>query len=88
MEDETVRLQLTISGMVQGVGFRPFVHALAHRLDLAGYVANDSRGVTIEVEGDGRRVARFVVALEQETPPLATRDRTPRTRTGRTADRA
>ncbi|HXE00075.1 MAG TPA: carbamoyltransferase HypF [Candidatus Acidoferrum sp.] len=71
MEDETVRLQLTISGMVQGVGFRPFVHALARRLDLAGYVANDSHGVTIEVEGDGRRVARFVVALERETPPLA-----------------
>jgi hydrogenase maturation protein HypF len=66
-----VRLQLTVTGLVQGVGFRPFVHALATRLGLSGFVVNDTRGVTIEVEGQRGRVARFASALEQQAPPLA-----------------
>jgi len=56
---------------VQGVGFRPFVHRLARRFRLTGYVANDSAGAVIEVEGPAARVERFVHALRTELPPLA-----------------
>ena len=45
-------VHLTVSGHVQGVGFRPFIYQLAERFGLAGSVCNDTRGVTIEVEGD------------------------------------
>jgi hydrogenase maturation protein HypF len=57
---------------VQGVGFRPFVHGLAARFGLAGFVRNDAEGVTLEVEGS--RLERFVVALRAELPPLARLD--------------
>jgi hydrogenase maturation protein HypF len=67
----SVRLQIRIEGIVQGVGFRPFVYALATRLGLGGYVLNDSQGVLIEVEGGLENVRRFMATLEQETPPLA-----------------
>jgi hydrogenase maturation protein HypF len=46
-----VRSQLRVEGIVQGVGFRPFVHGLATRLGLAGLVGNDAHGVFVEVEG-------------------------------------
>lgn len=49
--------RIWVEGIVQGVGFRPVVHALATRLDLTGLVGNDSAGVLIEVEGSGRRSA-------------------------------
>jgi hydrogenase maturation protein HypF len=60
-----------VRGIVQGVGFRPFVHALARELGLAGWVANDVRGVTIEVEGRAAAVAELIERLEREAPPLA-----------------
>ncbi len=63
------RLRLRVRGAVQGVGFRPYVHGLATRYRLGGFVANDADGVVIEVEGE--EVARFVEALPQQTPPLA-----------------
>jgi hydrogenase maturation protein HypF len=53
------------------VGFRPFVYALARRLDLTGIVRNDSQGVHIEVEGPGEDLDRFLSALRDEAPPLA-----------------
>jgi hydrogenase maturation protein HypF len=56
---------------VQGVGFRPFVHALAHRLRLAGHVGNDATGVFIEVEGAGAQVEEFLQSLRRDAPPLA-----------------
>jgi hydrogenase maturation protein HypF len=68
---QTVRLQIRIAGIVQGVGFRPFVYALATRLGLRGYVANDSQGVLIEIEGYRPDVRHFVVGLAREAPPLA-----------------
>ena len=58
-------------GIVQGVGFRPFVYNLAHRLGLAGYVLNSSAGVTIEIEGDGPAITRFVTTLRDSPPALA-----------------
>jgi hydrogenase maturation protein HypF len=63
------RLRVRVRGAVQGVGFRPFVHGLATRYDLAGYVLNDGEGVLLEVEGEGADA--FVKALEREPPPLA-----------------
>ena len=57
--------------MVQGVGFRPFVHRLAVELDLSGHVGNDSAGVVLEVEGRPDAVERFESRLVDETPPLA-----------------
>jgi hydrogenase maturation protein HypF len=66
-----IRLEVRVEGIVQGVGFRPFVHALAGRLGLAGRVANDSAGVRVEIEGDRDVAALFVAALERDAPPLA-----------------
>ncbi len=60
-----------VEGVVQGVGFRPFVYALATRLGLAGQVGNDAAGVFIEIEGPPPRVRDFLAQLEREAPPLA-----------------
>jgi hydrogenase maturation protein HypF len=60
-----------VTGVVQGVGFRPFVHRLAARHGLAGWVRNASGDVQIEVEGPAEAIADFTQALEREAPPLA-----------------
>ena len=65
------RQRILIQGIVQGVGFRPFVYGQALRRGLAGFVLNDSQGVTIEVEGSPSALASFQRALREETPPLA-----------------
>jgi hydrogenase maturation protein HypF len=65
------RLRLRVRGVVQGVGFRPFVHRLAHRHGLSGFVLNDADGVVIEAEGEPGAVAGFVSAITAEAPPLA-----------------
>jgi hydrogenase maturation protein HypF len=67
----TVRKRIEISGIVQGVGFRPHVYRLAHRYQLTGQVRNTSAGVTVEVQGDSRAVQQFVCSVEEEAPPLA-----------------
>src|SRR5574341_955707 len=63
------RAQIIVRGIVQGVGFRPFVFNLAERLKLGGYVTNTSDGVFIDVEGE--QVPRFVNLLRDEAPPLS-----------------
>lgn len=65
------RRRISVSGICQGVGFRPFVYRLAERWDLRGWVRNDSTGVTIEVEGASSALDRFTRALERDAPPLA-----------------
>ena len=65
------RRQIRIRGVVQGVGFRPFVYNLARRLGLAGYVLNSSAGVVTEVEGSPAALDSFVARLRSEAPPLA-----------------
>ena len=60
-----------VTGVVQGVGFRPFVHRLAVRFGLAGTARNESGEVFIEVEGTGDALAGFVEALRAEAPVLA-----------------
>ncbi|WP_044510848.1 acylphosphatase, partial [Mycobacterium simiae] len=66
-----VRQRLTVTGVVQGVGFRPFVHRLANELGLAGFVGNDCGAVFIEIQGERPQVAEFVRRLAADTPPLA-----------------
>ncbi len=60
-----------ISGIVQGVGFRPFVYNLASRFGLTGWVRNTSAGVDIAVDGPGENLAAFIQALREEAPPLS-----------------
>jgi hydrogenase maturation protein HypF len=66
-----LRYKIIVEGIVQGVGFRPFVYQLAKRFGLAGSVCNDTRGVTIEVQGREEVLSRFVAAVRDEKPPLA-----------------
>jgi hydrogenase maturation protein HypF len=65
------RWRVRVQGVVQGVGFRPFVYGLATRHQLAGFVSNNSDGVRIEVEGPRDTLDRFRTELEKEAPPLA-----------------
>ena len=58
-----------ITGIVQGVGFRPTVYKIATSLDLKGYVLNSGDGVIIEIEGD--RKDKFLQTLQKNLPPLA-----------------
>jgi acylphosphatase len=60
-----------VRGVVQGVGFRPFVYRLAIEEGLTGLIGNDTDGVTIEIEGSPARVAAFLARLRREAPPLA-----------------
>ena len=65
------RREVSVRGIVQGVGFRPFVYALARKHELSGMVRNDAEGVRIEAEGSPEELERFVRALEDDAPPLA-----------------
>ncbi|GAB2894283.1 carbamoyltransferase HypF [Uliginosibacterium flavum] len=65
------RLRLRLRGIVQGVGFRPFVHRLAHELDLLGWVRNDAGGVTLEVQGADAALAVFAERLRRDAPAAA-----------------
>lgn len=69
------RLRLRIEGIVQGVGFRPFVSELAREYGIAGFVGNDSEGVFAEVEGDRAKLDVFVADLERRAPALAVVER-------------
>jgi hydrogenase maturation protein HypF len=64
-------VRVRVSGVVQGVGFRPFVHRLAERHGLAGWVRNAAGDVQIAAEGDPEAIAAFTAALRAEAPPLA-----------------
>lgn len=64
-------VKIHITGIVQGVGFRPFVFGLAQRYALQGWVRNTSAGVDIEVAADSSVLEEFIQALQDETPPLA-----------------
>ncbi|MGW2784154.1 carbamoyltransferase HypF [Streptomyces populi] len=65
------RRHVTVTGVVQGVGFRPFVYTLAQELGLTGWVTNNARGVEAEVEGPAAAVAEFCARVGTRPPPLA-----------------
>jgi len=65
------RLRLALRGQIQGVGFRPFVFGLARSLGLTGFVFNDSRGLTIEVQGPKDALLDFTSQLELKKPPIS-----------------
>ncbi len=65
------RVKVHVRGIVQGVGFRPFVYTLAQRNALRGRVLNNSTGVLIDVEGESEAIERFFYELKTEAPPLA-----------------
>src|SRR5581483_6773192 len=67
----TERRAISVHGIVQGVGFRPFVHGLARRLGLRGFVRNRAGSVLIEVEGEPPRLDHFLRELATRPPPLA-----------------
>jgi hydrogenase maturation protein HypF len=70
-EQDMRRNHYRITGQVQGVGFRPFIYRLAGELGLSGWVNNDWRGVTIEVQGSPDALETFSRRLREELPPLA-----------------
>lgn len=65
------RLQVEITGLVQGVGFRPFVYRLARDLAVGGFVRNSPQGVLIEIEGTNQQLAQMLLRLQAEIPPRA-----------------
>jgi len=83
LHSSLVRCEARVRGVVQGVGFRPFVYRLATEESLSGFIGNDTDGVIIEIEGPSPRVTGFLSRLRTEAPPLsridsvAVRDRMP-----------
>jgi hydrogenase maturation protein HypF len=65
------RRAIAVQGVVQGVGFRPFVYGLASRFQLGGFVKNHTGGVLIEVEGEAPSLDQFLSELTGQPPPLA-----------------
>jgi hydrogenase maturation protein HypF len=72
---ERIRTAVRVEGIVQGVGFRPFVYSLATGLGLGGLVGNDADGVFAEIEGTPEAVGEFLTALRRDAPPLASIER-------------
>ena len=63
--------RISVRGVVQGVGFRPFIYRLAHEHNIKGWVRNTSGNVEIEVEGDEESIKLFITDIEAKAPPLA-----------------
>jgi len=68
-------LQLTVTGLVQGVGFRPFIYRIATKFDLTGWVQNTNENVRILVTGLSENINSFLVSLKNETPQAALIDK-------------
>jgi len=70
-----IRAQVVVRGIVQGVGFRPFVYRLAQEHQLSGWVLNSTQGVVIEVEGPRQQIDGFITGLKASPPPQAVIER-------------
>ena len=66
--DQRERIQLTICGTVQGIGFRPFVFRLAQKLSLGGWIANTTQGTLLELEGTPKHLQAFQRRILTELP--------------------
>ena len=62
--------QIHIKGIVQGVGFRPFVYGAAKELNITGWVKNSSAGVEITATGESGKLSSFISMIENDPPPL------------------
>lgn len=71
MSRSSIAKEIEINGIVQGVGFRPFIFQLARRYNLTGQVSNTAQGVLINVEGEPDEIDAFLSAIPSEHPPLA-----------------
>lgn len=72
METEIeVRLRIEVNGIVQGVGFRPFIYRIAQNANLCGFVNNNEHGVLIEVQGSKQAVTSFPNKIKEQAPPLS-----------------
>ena len=72
VQTKVIRLaRVSVRGVVQGVGFRPFVYRFAHHHNLKGWVRNTSGSVEIEVEGDDESLEDFLTNLKAKAPPMA-----------------
>ena len=71
MVADYVARKFHVNGIVQGVGFRPFVYQLANQYGLKGEVANTASGVSIHIEGSASQIKSFETDLTQNSPPLA-----------------
>ncbi len=69
--NDTEAVEITVRGIVQGVGFRPFVHRIAAACNLSGWVTNTPGAVVVRAEGDPASIARFRALLKKEVPPAA-----------------
>jgi hydrogenase maturation protein HypF len=70
-QESLARIGLKIRGVVQGVGFRPFIFLLARQMGLKGWVCNSSEGATIEAEGASGDLEEFISRIQKEKPPHA-----------------
>ena len=66
-----VRKNIIIKGIVQGVGFRPFIHKLVQNYNLSGWVLNSNQGVEMDIEGETRELNNFISNIKKKLPPLA-----------------
>lgn len=72
---DVARWRVDVRGVVQGIGFRPFVYRLAKEMGLAGTVSNSPHGVVVDIEGGPSALKRFLARLHSEKPPLSRIDR-------------
>lgn len=66
-----IRENIIIKGIVQGVGFRPFIHKLVQNYNLSGWVLNSNQGVEMDVEGKTEELNNFISDIKDKLPPLA-----------------
>ncbi len=66
-----IRKNIIIKGIVQGVGFRPFIHKLVQNYNLSGWVLNSNQGVEIDIEGKTEELNNFIIDIKEKLPPLA-----------------
>ncbi|MEA3453523.1 MAG: carbamoyltransferase HypF [Candidatus Caldatribacteriota bacterium] len=66
-----IRKNIIIKGIVQGVGFRPFIHKLVQNYNLSGWVLNSNQGVEMDIEGKTEEINSFASDIKKKLPPLA-----------------
>ena len=66
-----IRKNIIIKGIVQGVGFRPFIHKLVKNYNLSGWVLNSNQGVEMDIEGKTEELNNFISDIKKKLPPLA-----------------